>query len=207
MRQRLAFSLVVVTLALAAAPSQARALEPGGGAEPETSVFLYTGRGFLVGGMLGLSIGYMVAREGGWKTSDDWPSLAYGAGIGALTGGVLGVTLGVVDMSRDTPGWGSVVLEDTVKGTGAGALGGALVGGLAAISTKKGEHVLFGAAVGTAVGAGAGMVLGVIEANHMLARRRARHGAAGRVDIAMTVTAAEAADRGVVWMPGLVGAF
>ena len=71
-------------------------------------------------------------------------------------------------MSRNTPGYGAVILRDTVYGAGFGAAAGGIVGTLAFISTKESEHILLGAAVGALVGAAAGVALGVIEGNKAL---------------------------------------
>ena len=122
--------------------------------------------------MVGLSAGYLTARSGGWDRDDDWQPLVYGTGIGALAGGVLGLSLGIVDMSRNTPGYGAVILRDTVYGAAFGAAAGGIVGTLALVSTKKGEHVLLGAAVGALAGATAGVALGIVEGNRSLDRSR-----------------------------------
>ena len=136
-----ASALVLTAAALVLAPAAARAAE-----EPANpSVFSYAGNGFLMGGMVGLSAGYLVARDGGFQ-DDDWRPLAFGAGVGALAGGALGLGLGVVDMARETPGYGAYILRDTMYGAGFGAVAGAITGGLAALSTGKGEHVALGAA-------------------------------------------------------------
>jgi hypothetical protein len=142
--------------------------------ESRPSVFTYAGRGFLVGGMVGLSAGYLAARRDTWE-SNDWQPLAYGTGIGALTGGALGLTLGILDTSRNTPGYGALILRDTVYGAGFGAVAGGIVGGLTAISSREPEHILLGASVGTLVGAMAGIVLGIIEGNRALDRTGYNH--------------------------------
>ena len=87
--------------------------------------------------MVGISAGYLVARSGGWDSDDDWQPLAYGTGIGALAGGALGLTLGILDMNRNTPGYGAVILRDTVYGAGFGAVAGGIVGALTFISTDE----------------------------------------------------------------------
>jgi hypothetical protein len=148
--------------------------------------------------MLGLSAGYLVARDAGWDSGEDWKPLVYGTGIGALSGGVLGLTLGIVDMARDTPGLGAIVLRDTVYGTAFGAGAGAIVGTLFLVSSKEPEHILLGASIGALVGAGAGVALGIVEGNRSRARRA-------------PVTAALAplpdlAGR-LVWMPAVQGRY
>jgi hypothetical protein len=192
-------ALVVIAGVASALP--ARAL----GAEVEAerpSVFTYAGRGFLVGAMVGISAGYLAARSGGWERNDDWQPLVYGTGIGALAGGALGLSLGIVDMSRNTPGYGAVILRDTVYGASFGAAAGGIVGALALVSTKKSEHILLGAAVGALFGATAGVALGIIEGNRALARDRAPSAQARPT---LTVAAARGHDGGMVWMPALAG--
>jgi hypothetical protein len=186
---------------LAAAPS------PAAGADvaiEQPSVFTYAGRGFLVGAMVGLSAGYLTARSGGWNRDDDWQPLVYGTGIGALAGGVLGLSLGIVDMSRNTPGYGAVILRDTVYGAAFGAAAGGIVGTLAMVSTKNGEHVLLGAAVGALAGATAGVALGIVEGNRAIDRSRnpdpqARFG--------VTLSAAPGLDGDPVWFPAFLGRY
>ncbi len=187
---------LALTTALAALAPPARAQTE----VPQTSVFTYAGRGFLVGSMVGLSAGYLVARSGGWDRSGDWQPLVYGTGIGALAGGVLGLSLGIVDMSRNTPGYGAVILRDTVYGAAFGAAAGGIVGTLALVSTKNGEHVLLGAAVGALAGATAGVALGIVEGNRALARTQARQGGYG-----LTLAAAPGLDGDPIWMPAFSG--
>ncbi len=122
-------------------------------------------QGLLVGGVAGLSTGYLFARRGGWHSSNDWKPLVYGAGIGALTGSVLGLTLGIVDMSQNKPGRNGYVMRDGLYGAGLGAVLGGIAGGLAALSSKKGEHILLGGihrrAVGRVPGHGRGVRRGL----------------------------------------------
>ena len=206
------FGLFVASaLSLSALPAFAQTAPP---AQPVAvaeapSVFTYAGRGFLVGGMVGLSGGYLAARAGGWESSD-WQPLAYGTGIGALTGGALGLTLGILDTSRNTPGYGALILRDTVYGAGFGAVAGGIVGGLTAISSREGEHILLGASVGTLVGAVAGIVLGIIEGNRALDR-------SGYNRTAFNSTASEGFDLGIyaatdidgraAWLPTFSGRY
>jgi hypothetical protein len=172
--------------------------------EGRPSVFTYAGRGFLVGGMVGLAGGYLAARRDGWE-SRDWQPLAYGTGIGALTGGALGLTLGILDTSRNTPGYGALILRDMVYGAGFGAVAGGIVGGLTAISSSEPEQILLGASVGTLVGAVAGIVLGIVEGNRALDRtgyndRRAQ-------GFGFTVATAIAADGRAAWLPTFAGRY
>jgi hypothetical protein len=174
---------------------------PAAPVESRPSVFTYAGRGFLVGGMVGLAGGYLAARRDTWE-SNDWQPLAYGTGIGALTGGALGLTLGILDTSRNTPGYGALILRDTVYGAGFGAVAGGIVGGLTAISSSEPEHILLGASVGTLVGAVAGIVLGIIEGNRALERTGYR--AQG---FALTVATTTTADGSAAWLPTFQGRY
>jgi hypothetical protein len=201
-------SVLVAALALASSVAHAAtpvvALPPVDPVEGRPSVFTYAGRGFLVGGMVGLAGGYLAARRDTWETSD-WQPLAYGTGIGALTGGALGLTLGILDTSRNTPGYGALILRDTVYGAGFGAVAGGIVGGLTAISSSEPEHILLGASVGTLVGAVAGIALGFVEGNRALDRtgyngRRAE-------GFGFTVATARTADGGAAWMPTFLGRY
>jgi hypothetical protein len=185
--------LAAAVIALSA--RAARAEEPG-----PPSVFTYTGNGFMLGGMVGLAAGYLVAREDGWE-DEDWRPVVIGTGIGAVVGGTLGLTLGIVDMARQTPGYGGYVLRETMQGAGFGLIVGALVGGVAAASTKQKEHIAYGAALGTLAGTGLGVVLGVFEGDKKSASRRSA------LPFTLALGAAPASDGGAVWMPGLAGAF
>jgi len=196
--KRVAFTLLAMVALLGLAPGRASAQD--GTMEHRPSVFTYAGRGFLVGGMVGISAGYLVARTDGWDSDNDWQPLAYGTGIGALAGGALGLTLGILDMNRNTPGYGAVILRDTVYGAGFGAVAGGIVGTLTFISTDESEHILLGASVGALVGAAAGVVLGVLEGNKALEENAPRTSM-------VTVTAARGAEGGLVWMPTFLGRY
>jgi hypothetical protein len=197
-----AVTLAVATATAALGPSAAHAQ---GNMESRPSVFTYAGRGFMVGGMVGLAGGYLAARSGGFQ-SDDWQPLAYGTGIGALTGGALGLTLGILDTSRNTPGYGALILRDTVYGAGFGAIAGGIVGGLTAISSRKPENIGLGASVGTLVGAVAGIVLGVIEGNRAL--ERTGYTPAPRAEgFHVFVATATGADGRLLWLPSASGVY
>jgi hypothetical protein len=185
-------SLVVLAVLLAmAAPARAqRAPEP----LYTPSAFSYGFHGFVLGASAGVGAGYLVGRAGGWH-SGDWRALAYGAGIGALVGGGLGIGLGISDMATQTPGRGYFILRDGGLGLGFGAVTGAIAGGLVALSTRKGEHILFGASVGALAGTAFGIVLGTIEGQ--------RYG--GRM--ALSLATAAAPDGSIQLMPALVGRY
>jgi hypothetical protein len=140
------------------------------------SVFTYGYRGLFTGGLVGLSAGYLVARNDGFS-DDDWRPLVLGSGIGALSGSVLGLTLGFVDLSDDQPGRASIALRDTLYGAGFGALLGGITGGLVIIRTHDAEHLLFGAALGTLAGSGLGLVIGLIEGKRIVESPQHRYSA------------------------------
>jgi hypothetical protein len=171
-----------------------------GHAQPRTdytpSIFAYGFDGFLLGGGTGLCAGYLAGRSGGWH-KDDWQSLAYGAGFGALGGGLLGISLGITDMINETPGRGYYVLRDGGMGLGFGIATGAIAGGLAATGSKKPEHILLGAAIGGLVGTGVGVALGIVEGQRMGPRR----------NVALTIAPAPTAAGRLAWMPALVGRY
>ncbi len=130
---------------------------------PPPTVFDGAYQGLLVGGTAGVATGYLFARHGGWPGSSDWKPLVYGAGIGALSGAVIGLTLGIVDLSQGKPGRNGYVMRDGLYGAGLGAVLGGIAGGLAAMSTKQGEHLLLGSAIGVLSGTCLGMTVGFIE--------------------------------------------
>jgi hypothetical protein len=149
-------------------------------------------QGLLVGGTAGLATGYLFARDGGWPKSSNWQPLVYGAGIGALTGSVLGLTLGIVDMAQHKPGRNGYVMRDGLYGAGLGAVLGGIAGGLAAVSSKKGEHVVLGASIGVLSGACLGMGVGFVE---------------GYRKYSATVSSVEQADGSVAFVPAVAGRF
>jgi energy-converting hydrogenase Eha subunit A len=153
-------SLLIAALATCVFAETARA------EDQKPTVFTLAYEGLLVGAGAGLAAGYLVARDNGWKTSEDWKPLVYGTGIGALVGSGIGLTLGIVDVTQDKPGRTRYVLRDMLYGEGFGATVGVIAGGLTAISTKKPEHILLGASIGVLSGAVLGAVFGFIEGGH-----------------------------------------
>ena len=87
----------------------------------------FTGLG--AGLLIGAGGGYLAARDPDWKYDKrNYRALGLGAGIGALSGMALGLGLGAADLGADAPGYGGVVLRDTLYGTGLGAVAGAIGG-------------------------------------------------------------------------------
>jgi hypothetical protein len=184
---RFAFArFACVVLILGCLTSSARAAD----SQPPT-VFDGAYQGLLVGGLAGLSVGYLFARQNGLHSSD-WKPLVYGAGIGALTGSVLGLTLGIVDMSQSRPGRNGYVMRDGLYGAGLGAVLGGIVGGLAALSSKKGEHVLLGGSIGVLSGTCLGIGVGFVE---------------GYRKYSATVAPVQQADGSVSFVPAVAGRF
>jgi len=148
-------------------------------------------QGLLVGALAGGATGYLFARRDGLHSSD-WKPLVYGAGIGALTGSVLGLTLGIVDMSQGKPGRNGYVMRDGLYGAGLGAVLGGIAGGLAAISSKKGEHILLGASIGVLSGTCLGMGVGFVE---------------GYRKYSASVAPVQQADGSITFVPAVAGRF
>ena len=174
----------IALLAFAAAP--ARAAE-----KQAPTVFDGAYQGLLVGGTAGAATGYLFARRGGWK-SDDWKPLAYGAGVGALAGSAVGLTLGIVDAAQGRPGRSGFVMRDGLYGAGLGAVLGGIAGGLAALSSKKAEHVLLGGSIGVLSGTVLGMGVGFVE---------------GYQRYAVSFAPAEQPDGSIAWLPAFGGRF
>jgi hypothetical protein len=130
---------------------------------PPPTVFDGAYQGLLVGALAGGATGYLFGRSDTWNKSGGWKPLAYGAGIGALSGAVLGLTLGIVDMSQRKPHRNAYVMRDGLYGAGLGAVLGGIAGGLGAISSKKGEYILFGASIGVLTGTCGGIAVGFVE--------------------------------------------
>jgi hypothetical protein len=178
------------------------------GRNPERapSVFTYAWRGFTLGAIDGLAVGYIVARDDGYGKGD-WKPLAYGAGIGALAGSGVGFGLGFMDLADNRPGTAAIVLRDMVYGMGFGIVAGALVGTLVMIDSEEPEHILFGASVGALAGTGVGMAVGFIEGPTIVGSRR--HSRSGMSDFALrpSVGVAQDLSKSLVLTPGLSGRF
>src|SRR4051812_31951964 len=150
--------LLLPTVARAQQPVPVRVTQPG----YTPSAFTYGFQGLLLGAGAGLAAGYLFTRDGGFH-SDDVKTLVYGLGFGALVGGGLGIALGINDMASQNPGGAFYVLRDGVYGLSFGTLAGGIAGALAALSTKRAEHIVLGASIGALVGTVAGVALGIVE--------------------------------------------
>ncbi len=200
--------LFALVLACLLAPAQSAQAAGFFGPDPDyaPSVFTYGYRGLLVGGLVGLSGGYLVARNDGFE-GGDWRPMAYGAGIGALSGGVLGLTLGFVDLADDNPGMGNIALRDMLYGAGFGALVGAITGALVVIKSGDGEHILFGAAIGTLAGTAVGLAVGLFEGRRITTSPRHRYTGERERSVQLALSSTRDGGNALVWLPGVSGRF
>jgi hypothetical protein len=160
------------------------------------STFRYAMHGLIGGSLVGLASGYLFARD---DDEDRARTLAFGAGVGALSGAALGLSLGLLDGPDE--GGGYYVVRDAFYGVGFGAIVGAIGGGLAAVRGAPGERVLLGTAVGAISGFGVGLITGLVQAQverHGRRRARAR-------PISLHVAPVDDALRG--WVSGVSGRF
>ena len=185
---RLLFQTACLVTLLACFAGSAKAADN----PPPPTVFDGAYQGLLVGATAGVATGYLFARQGGWHSSNDWKPLVYGAGIGALGGAAIGLTLGIVDMSQRKPGRNGYVMRDGLYGAGLGAVLGGIAGGLAAISSKNGEHILLGGSIGILSGTCLGMGVGFVE---------------GYRKVSASVAPVQQADGSIGFMPAVVGRF
>jgi hypothetical protein len=147
----------LVVLAVCLEPLACRAQD-----DNSSSAFSYAAEGLGTGIALGLATGYLLSRPT-WESSD-WATLGLGAGIGALGGLGLGITLGVLDMGgRSRVHVGGIILKDINLGIATGILAGAIVGTIVWIGGGKPADVLIGLSWGAIFGAGAGLLLGILE--------------------------------------------
>lgn len=161
-------------------------------AKDAPTVFDHAYQGLLVGGVAGLATGYFWARPDNDKDDTAWKPLVYGAGIGAIAGSAVGLTLSIIDLSQNKKGRHGYVMRDGLYGAGFGAILGGLTGGLVALSTGKGEHVLYGASIGVLSGTVLGMTLGAIE---------------GYQETHVAILPVSEADGKVVLVPAVLGRF
>jgi hypothetical protein len=163
--------------------------------------------GLVTGALFGLSAGYLVERGGGIH-DHEWKTLVFGSGIGLLSGAAVGVGLGFWDSEDDRYCYGRYLLRDMLYGGGFGALLGSAAGGLAVLETKKGEHVLLGAAIGLMAGVGIGAIIGVIEGQTETDRAfRKREKQKRPKPVTATVLIAQDADGHTMWGPAIAGIF
>lgn len=149
------YSALTLVLGLTVAPSVCMAQDH------TPSIVSYGLDGFWTGAQIGLAAGFLAT--GSEYESEEWRKLVFGAGVGALTGVGLGLALGILDVGEAPPQTGRLILRDVGYGVGLGAVVGTAVGALFLIDSGRPKNLLTGAAVGTLVGAGAGVAFGLIE--------------------------------------------
>lgn len=210
------------TIAACAALAVILAQPARGAAQPEPdydcvpseapSLLSYGFKGFLLGGELGLSVGWLTTRP--TFDSNDWRNLVFGTGLGALAGVATGVALAMLDTGTPPPATGWYVLRDGGYGTLLGGLAGAAVGALFVIDSGKPKDILTGASVGSLVGAAFGVVFGIIEADAGQRERQRQRPAAERRrhrarDFFFDLQALPplGPGRSPQWMPGVTGHF
>lgn len=172
------------------------------------SMLSYAFSGLGTGALVGLSGGYLAARDANWHWhKHEYRALGLGASIGALSGMALGLGLGAADLGADAPGYGGVVLRDTLYGTGLGAVAGVISGGIAAFARNDGELALFGTTVGAIAGAGVGMIIGFIEAPRAVNQRKKEEKREEKPQVAPAVSATRDVRNDMVWVLGGSGRF
>ena len=133
-------------------------------AEDDTpSIVGYAFEGLGTGLATGLAIGYL--STGHEFKSNEWRKLAWGTAIGGLTGLGTGLLLGVGDAASGRPrSYGFYMVRDSNYGFSVGAVAGGIIGALIWLGDGTGKDLLRGLAWGTVIGAGTGLLLGVLEA-------------------------------------------
>lgn len=199
------FLLVALVAVLGARKASAQPAPPRGPVPyVPPSPFESGMHGFSMGATVGTAIGYLVAREDGF-TERDWRPIVAGMGIGALAGGGLGLTLGLFQGNPESAGRGFLVMRGMAHGAQFGFFAGSIAGGLAALESDKLEHVLFGGAVGTLVGASIGLLIGSFERNPWAAPP-APH-APGPMALSFSIAPLRNASGGFSWTPFVSGRF
>jgi hypothetical protein len=113
--------------------------------------------------------------------------------------------LGIIDVGQAPPQTGRLILRDVGYGVGLGAIVGTAVGALFLIDSGRPKNLLTGAAIGTLVGAGAGIVFGVIE-GAVAERSSYDQGEASRGDVTVRFTLA-GSEGSWIPVPALQGVF
>lgn len=126
------------------------------------SLLQYGWNGLSIGLGVGLASGYLAT--GSEFESGEWRTILYGAGIGALSGIGAGLLVGLADVGAAPDIPGAIILRDIGYGSSLGTVGGLIVGGLVALDSGELRDLVVGGAVGTLVGAGSGLIFGIVEA-------------------------------------------
>jgi len=128
--------------------------------EDEPSVLSYGISGFSIGTIVGVSAGYLNVVD---DDDADFGDFLLGPLYGALIGTGVGLTIGIIDSNRGETGIGGIVLRDIWLGSLLGLGVGAAAGGIKAIDSSDWEDVGKGAAWGSLIGAGGGLIFGLYE--------------------------------------------
>jgi hypothetical protein len=127
------------------------------------SIVGYAFEGMGTGLATGLAIGYLSTGHE-WK-SNEWRKLVWGTAIGGLAGLGTGLALGIGDAaSGRARSYGFYMVRDSNYGFSVGAVAGGIIGALLWLGDGTGKDLLRGLAWGTVIGAGTGLLLGVLEA-------------------------------------------
>ena len=126
------------------------------------SIVGYGLEGLGTGAATGLALGYLATgRE--WE-SREWRTLVWGTAIGALSGLGVGVLLGTVDAATGPKrGVGFYMIRDSNYGFTVGFIAGGIIGTLIWLGDGSGKDLLRGMAWGTVIGAGSGLLIGILE--------------------------------------------
>jgi len=161
MKRRVLMILIGACVFVSASPAQAAGYYERD-IERAPSVINYGFRGFGIGTLLGVSAGYLIARDDHWG-SDEWKKMGIGMGVGAIAGSLGGLAVGLYDLSLEKPGVGRIVMRDSLYGSCLGMLVGAVAGALFVIKSDDWEDVALGASIGSLSGAAIGIAIGFIE--------------------------------------------
>jgi hypothetical protein len=137
-----------------------------------TSLVDYGFKGFTLGLELGLAVGYLTTGPQ-WEQGE-WKTVVLGAGIGALGGMTAGIVVAVADSTSHGVPAGYYLIRDAGYGVLLGATMGAVIGVLLWVDDGTSKDVLMGAAWGGVIGAGAGLLYGVIESANARPSRKYR---------------------------------
>ena len=151
------------------------------------SIVGYGLEGLGTGAATGLALGYLATgRE---FHGSEWRTLAWGTAIGALSGLGVGILLGTVDAATGPGrGVGFYMIRDSNYGFTVGFLAGGIIGALIWLGDGTGKDLLRGMAWGTVIGAGSGLLIGILE-GALRGRSRSASTGARRLRLGVAVAA------------------
>jgi hypothetical protein len=158
-------------------------------ADDSPTIVSYGFDGFWTGAQIGFATGYLAT--GNKYQTNEWRTLVFGAGVGAIAGVSIGLTLGIVDVANQPPPTGWLVLRDVGYGVGLGAIVGTAAGALFLINSGHPKDLLTGASIGSLVAGGAGLAFGLAESRGGRHHARPAPGKADAPQIYFTVAGAE----------------